>query len=132
MPVKFSKGQYITLERALRLALDNTITEAKKTTFSANVDHFSKEITLPANLKPEYWAKFGALTAAKYITDALALDSPMGFDREHFMAVVKGEKPVDSHPEWPRGRCLVPNCHKVRKTAHYCDTHSCLEKIDHA
>lgn len=39
----------------------------------------------------------GVMTAAKYIANALQGDNSR-FDRSHFLAVVRGEKDLSSHP----------------------------------
>lgn len=96
---KFSKGQYVVLMRALSLARDNVKVESKLSiaSYEAELDHLAKHVTIPISLSPETWAKFGFETAAKYIADALGMDNPK-FDRSHFLAVVRGEKPVNSRP----------------------------------
>ena len=42
-------------------------------------------------------AQSGILDAAHLVSVELALDNPR-FNREHFLAVVKGEKPLNSRP----------------------------------
>lgn len=47
-------------------------------------------------------AKAAANSASERIANQLAWDNPR-FDREHFLAVVHGEKPLDSRPSRKAG-----------------------------
>jgi ribosomal protein S27E len=77
---KFSRQHYIAVADALRKAHDDT----------------------PADVKAD---SCPVCYAANYITDAFAQDNPR-FNREHFLAVVKGERELTSRP--PRnGPCRV-------------------------
>lgn len=83
----FSKRHYLILARALRLSRGNVLEEAQAVEEDNPTDQ----------CKPTYWARYGMDTAAKYIADALALDNS-AFKRDHFIAVVKGEKDAHSRP----------------------------------
>lgn len=96
---KFSKGQYVVLMRALSLARHNVLEEAQAVAEDneylespRDTNSYSKAVV--------YWGKYGVMTAAKYVADAMALDNP-AFDREHFLEVVKGNRKADSRPDKP-------------------------------
>jgi hypothetical protein len=79
---KFSRSHYQMLAGALHKAQDVFIAYE---TDSNRLDRY------------QHGKKVGALIAAEMIADVLGMDNP-AFDREHFLAVICGDAPVNSRP----------------------------------
>lgn len=87
-----SKRQYVEIATALKAGRANVLDEAQAV-FEDNDLH-------ELGADPRYWAKFGFMTAVKYIADVMERDN-RAFNREHFLEVVRGNRKVDSSPTRP-------------------------------
>ena len=92
---KFSKGHYKLLAGALSLQFHNCVKcgEGPRHTFHVPVE----ECRGCANPNEHHAFEAANTTASVLVADTLGLDNP-AFNREHFLAVIRGERDVNSQP----------------------------------
>ena len=75
-------------------------------------------------------AKIGIDEAVYWVTDALRADNPR-FDREHFLAVVRGEKDLNSRPARPQKALYCKACSHTQPVSERqyadCDSVTCAK-----